>query len=206
LPWTAAVLVLFDGALWEASRIKYRHAAAPSAPVISPQTPAATPAGPAGVAVSAPMPTAPAAPIRPTLAPTATPATDVPAPSTLEPAQPTPRKSLAPRPGRERTRVGDERPAVQTTASDRQKLLAEAQVDFDRGDLALALALARQAAHGGAGAPAYVLIGTIMMNEHRDDEAERAFTEATLCTPKDPRAARLLAMVREIRKMGAERP
>jgi hypothetical protein len=45
-----------------------------------------------------------------------------------------------------------------------------------------------------------------MMNEHRDDEAEHAFTQATLCTPKDPRAARLLAMVREIRKMSAGRP
>jgi Flp pilus assembly protein TadD len=88
-------------------------------------------------------------------------------------------------------------------AADPRKLLAEAQVDFDRGDLALSLALARQAAHGGAGAPAYVLIGTIMMNEHRDDEAECAFIQATLCTPKDPRADRLLAMVREIRKMGA---
>jgi hypothetical protein len=45
-----------------------------------------------------------------------------------------------------------------------------------------------------------------MMNEHRDDEAEAAFTQATLCTPQDPRAARLLAMVREIRKMSAGRP
>ena len=89
---------------------------------------------------------------------------------------------------------------------DIRKLLGEAQDNFDRGDLATALALARNAAHKGAGDPAYILIGTIMMNERHYDEAERAFTEAVRLDPEDARAARLLAVVKEIRKMGDVRP
>jgi Flp pilus assembly protein TadD len=91
-------------------------------------------------------------------------------------------------------------------AADIDELLAGAQANFDRGDLAAALALARNAARGGAGSPAYILIGTVMMNRHRYDEAERAFTEAARLDPRDTRAARLLAMVREIRKIGDARP
>jgi eukaryotic-like serine/threonine-protein kinase len=213
LLWTAAALVLFDGALWEASRIKHRHAvpgpatpmvaAAPrvaSAATIAPQAPG-VPAAPA-TAATPPVPNASPLPAVPLDGPADT---VVPVPTEPEPAQPSSAKSVAARPVRERARGGNH-PGLPTAASDPQKVLGEAQVDFDRGDLALSLALARQALHDGAGAPAYVLIGTIMMNEHRDDEAERAFTQATLCTPKDPRAARLLAMVREIRKMSAERP
>ncbi len=193
LLWTAAALVLFDGALWEASRIKYRRSAVrPASVVTSPLPPAKTPTAPAALVERMP--------------PSAAPATVAPTPAESEAIRPTPRKSASSRSARERTPSGNERPAVETTASDPQRLLAEAQVDFDRGDLALSLALARQAAREGAGAPAYVLIGTIMMNEHRDDEAEAAFAQATLCSPKDPRAARLLAMVREIRKMSAGRP
>jgi len=209
LLWTAAALVLFDGALWEASRIKYRRSAVRPASVVTSRLPPAKTTPPpeaAAVAVVAPSPTTPAA-----LLGRMPPASVVPAATALAPAEPEairpmPRKPAFSRSARERTPSGNEHPAVETTASDSQKVLAEAQVDFDRGDLALSLAIARQAARDGAGAPAYVLIGTIMMNEHRDDEAERAFTQATLCTPKDPRAARLLALVREIRKMSAERP
>jgi serine/threonine protein kinase len=86
-----------------------------------------------------------------------------------------------------------------------EKLLADAQQHFDRGDLPGALTLARDAAHHGAGGPAYILIGTIMMNQRHYDDAEQAFAEAARSDPKDARAARLLAMVREIRKMGEGR-
>jgi eukaryotic-like serine/threonine-protein kinase len=208
LLWTAAALVLFDGALWEASRIKYRRSAVrPASVVTSPLAPAKpTPPAETAIAAAAPSPTAPASLVGRTPTPTVVPATVAPAPAGSEAMRPMPRKPTSSRSARERTPSGNEHPAIETTASDRQKLLAEAQVDFDRGDLALSLALARRAARDGAGAPAYVLIGTIMMNEHRDDEAESAFTQATLCTPKDPRAARLLAMVREIRKVSAGRP
>jgi serine/threonine-protein kinase len=210
LLWTAAALVLFDGALWQASRIKYRHSAARPASVVTsplpPAKPTAPPAEAARVAVVAPSPIAPAALVGRSPPPTMAPATVALAPPEPEATRAMPHKPAVSRSARERTPSGNEHPAVEEPASDPQKLLAEAQDDFDRGDLALSLALARRAARDGAGAPAYVLIGTIMMNEHRDDEAESAFTQATLCTPKDPRAARLLAMVREIRKMSAGRP
>jgi eukaryotic-like serine/threonine-protein kinase len=210
LLWTAAALVLFDGALWEASRIKYRRSAAPPASVVTSRpSPAlrAPPVPTAQVTVDVASPAAPTSPAAPMPPPAAIAhAVEAPAAPQQESAAALPRKSASSAPRRERTSSGNEHLAAQTPTSDPQKLLTEAQVDFDRGDLALALALSRRAAHDGAGAPAYVLIGTIMMNEHRDDEAERAFTQATLCTPKDPRAARLLAMVREIRKMSADRP
>ncbi|HZL20199.1 MAG TPA: serine/threonine-protein kinase [Polyangia bacterium] len=204
LLWTAVALVLFDGALWKASRIKYRRSAAPPAPVVgtrSSPVPPTPPVAAAKVAFATPS-DSPSGKTQPPPA-AITQAADTPAAPPPQPAATFSRKAASARPTRERTRAGGEHPAVQTTAADPRKLLAEAQLDFDRGDLALSLALARQAAHDGAGAPAYVLIGTIMMNEHRDDEAERAFTQATLCTPTDPRADRLLALVREIRKMGA---
>lgn len=89
---------------------------------------------------------------------------------------------------------------------DIKKLLSQAQDNFDRGELATALTLARDAAHDGAGGPAYILIGTIMMNGRHYDEAERAFTEAVRLAPEDARAARLLAVVKEIRNMGDVRP
>jgi len=95
---------------------------------------------------------------------------------------------------------------VAAPPADTRKMLAEAQDNFDRGDLAAALASAREAAHRGAGGPAYILIGTIAMNGRRYDEAERAFSEATRLAPEDVRAARLLEMVREIRKMGSAPP
>jgi Flp pilus assembly protein TadD len=118
---------------------------------------------------------------------------------------PSPRKELLP-PARDRTRAAIEGAHPTAARVNVTNLLAEAQLNFDRGDLPVALALARKAAHEGGRGPAYILIGSIMMNERHYDEAERAFTEATLLAPKDPHAARLLAMVQEIRKMGTDRP
>ena len=105
-----------------------------------------------------------------------------------------------PRQAQDRPRPTTER-AHAAVPINAENLLAQAQQDFDRGDLPAALVIARNATHGGAGSAAYILIGTIMMNGRRYDEAERAFTEAVRLDPGDPRASRLLAMVREVRKM-----
>jgi len=78
-------------------------------------------------------------------------------------------------------------------------LLKRAQEKFDVGETASALALARQAAAAGARAPAHVLMGKVLMSEHRFDEAEREFAEAVRLDPGDAKAARLLALVRETR-------
>jgi eukaryotic-like serine/threonine-protein kinase len=81
------------------------------------------------------------------------------------------------------------------------ELLRRAQEKFDVGETEAALALARRAAGVGvgAGAPAHVLMGKVMMSEHRFDEAEREFAEAVRLDPGDTKAARLLGLVRETR-------
>jgi len=79
------------------------------------------------------------------------------------------------------------------------ELLKRAQEKFDVGETGAALALARQAATAGARAPAHVLMGKVLMSEHRFDEAEREFAEAVRLDPGDAKAARLLALVRETR-------
>jgi len=79
------------------------------------------------------------------------------------------------------------------------ELLKRAQEKFDVGETGSALALARQAAAAGARAPAHVLMGKVLMSEHRFDEAEREFAEAVRLDPGDAKAARLLALVRETR-------
>lgn len=134
------------------------------------------------------------------------------------PGAATPRAALTPSPastsrqGAVPRQANDRAPSSTKSAHgtppmiDIKKLLSEAQDNFDRGELATALTLARDAAHDGAGGPAYILIGTIMMNGRHYDEAERAFTEAVRLAPEDARAARLLAVVKEIRNMGDVRP
>ena len=81
-------------------------------------------------------------------------------------------------------------------------LLNRAQEKFDVGDTGAARALARQAANAGAGSPAHVLMGKVLMSERRFDEAEQEFAEAVRLDPGDARAARLLALVRETRRSG----
>jgi tetratricopeptide (TPR) repeat protein len=88
------------------------------------------------------------------------------------------------------------RPAPLIPAED---LLRRAQDEFDVGETATALALARQAANAGGRSPAHVLMGQALMSERRFDEAEREFAEAVRLDPGDARAARLLALVRDTR-------
>ena len=216
----AAVLLLLDGALWGLSHRMKRAttvsrtvvtqisvppsvAAPPAKPVPAAAIPAAatpvaaTPAAAAPVAAAPiPVPSAPPA----TGASTAAGALD-------RPSQPTPpQHTRPPRQARDRERGTAEPTQPASPSAGVDKVLSEAQDDFDRGDLTTALTLARDAAHDGAGSPAYILIGTIMMNGRRYAEAERAFAEAARRNPTDDRATRLLAMVREIRKMGDGRP
>jgi serine/threonine-protein kinase len=82
------------------------------------------------------------------------------------------------------------------------ELLKRAQEQFDLGDTAAALALARQAAGAGARAPAHVLMGKALMSERHFAEAEQAFAEAVRVDPGDAEAAQLLAFVREARRGG----
>jgi Flp pilus assembly protein TadD len=83
-----------------------------------------------------------------------------------------------------------------------EELLRRAQEKFDVGETDTALALARQAMAGGARAPAHILMGKVMMSEHRFDEAEQEFAEAVRLDPHDTKAARLLALVRDTRRGG----
>jgi serine/threonine-protein kinase len=168
----AASLLLFNAAL-----IRLAHRG-------TPPTPNGRPIARAPVA-AAPVATAPVA------------ATPV---GVLDPTpEQTPPQPRVPRQTQDRPRGTTER-AHATAPVNVESLLAEAQQDFDRGDLPAALVLARSATHDGAGSAAYILIGTILVNGRRYDEAERAFAEAVRLDPGDARAPRLLAMVREVRK------
>jgi eukaryotic-like serine/threonine-protein kinase len=183
----AAALLLTNAAL---IRLGSRGAKSPMA-LPAPRPPQRPPATPTpGTTISAAAPEAPklSAIATASASPRTVPRTS--APRAAAPGAATPGKSAHGAP-----------PAI-----DIKKSLSDAQDNFDRGDLATALALARNAAHNGAGDPAYILIGTIMMNGRHYDEAERAFTEAVRLDPEDARAARLLAVVKEIRKMGDVRP
>jgi serine/threonine-protein kinase len=91
------------------------------------------------------------------------------------------------------------RPLATPASVSADELLARAQARFDVGDTETALALAREAATGGAGAAAHVLMGNVLMSERAYDAAEREFAEAVRLDPTDVRAARLLALVREAR-------
>jgi tRNA A-37 threonylcarbamoyl transferase component Bud32/tetratricopeptide (TPR) repeat protein len=206
----AVGLLLFNGVLVRLTRERIRGTTVRS--MSATVAPASMPTGRAGVVAPAAF-GGPAA----TVAPTAT----VALPSTIStmasgvtpspegadrPHEAVPRADIAPAAPKSRPPAVDLAAHPSLPAADIDELLAGAQANFDRGDLAAALALARNAARGGAGSPAYILIGTVMMNRHRYDEAERAFTEAARLDPRDTRAARLLAMVREIRKIGDARP
>jgi serine/threonine protein kinase len=220
----AAVLLLLDGGLWKISRLARRSKAASSTPpsnalvTLKPDAPTVRDTSPT---VATPVVSPPtSAPMLPTVPGPVGADSLVPTDLTKPPADRSaagpstvagrghalsPQRNLS-RPARDQTRAPIEGAHPIPAPVNVHNLLAEAQLNFDRGDLPVALALARKAAHEGGRGPAYILIGSIMMNERHYDEAERAFTEATLLAPKDPHAARLLAMVQEIRKMGTDRP
>ena len=142
--------------------------------------PGVRPAPPA-VAVAAPAPTA----LPPAPAPPAAPPIVQQPPAPLPPALPV----AAPRTSR---RPPDAR-ATRNEGADR--LLREADALFERGNTAGALARARQAVAAGAGAPAHVLMGTLLINLHNYKAAEPELVEAMREDPRNADAARLLALL-----------
>lgn len=76
-------------------------------------------------------------------------------------------------------------------------LLRDADRSFKSGDLTGAMALARQAAHEGAGGGAHLMMGKIFYARNQLAEAEAEFERARQAS--QPEAARYLDMVREDR-------
>jgi hypothetical protein len=68
--------------------------------------------------------------------------------------------------------------------------------DFQRLGPYVLLARAQLA---GAGAPAHLPMGELLMSERRFDPAEQEFAEAARLDPGEGRATRLLTLVRETR-------
>lgn len=82
------------------------------------------------------------------------------------------------------------------------ELLKRARERWDTDDVDGALILARQAADRGAGADAYVLIGTVLLKEKRPREAEREFQEALRLNPGNEKASRLLRLASRDERTG----
>ncbi len=140
------------------------------------KTPVQAPPAAAVVAPPAPLPEpapAPATAFRP----------PAPAPGVASAAVPV-RKTAAPQP-----KVEPERGAVQESADE---LLASAKDSFERSDLSKALALAQRAAEQGAGAPAFVLIGTCLSIKGDFAGAKDALKQALRLSPGDANATRML--------------
>ncbi len=140
------------------------------------------------VAAAAPAPAAPPALIAPPPAPPAPPAS----PASLPPEAP-------PRPAAEKPRTSGRRPeALARTARDDvpERLVGQANALFERGNTAGALARARQAIAAGAGAPAHVLLGTLLVSLHNYKDAEPELAEAIRLDPDNDEAHRLLLLLR----------
>ena len=73
---------------------------------------------------------------------------------------------------------------------------------WERGNTASAYALARQAVVAGAGAPAHVLLGTLLINMRNYAAAEPELATAVRLDPHHAEARRLLAL---LHKTAAER-
>ena len=75
-------------------------------------------------------------------------------------------------------------------------MLRQANDLFERGNTAGALARTRQAIAAGAGAPAHVLMGTLLVNLHNYKDAEPELAEAIRLDPENDEAHRLLLLLR----------
>ncbi|HLK92049.1 MAG TPA: protein kinase [Polyangia bacterium] len=98
-----------------------------------------------------------------------------------------------------RTPDGIDRPAHDTAADE---LLRKADDLWERGNTVAAFALARQAAAAGAGAPAHLLLGTLLINQRNFVAAQTELETAARLDPRNGEARRLLAL---LRKTAAER-
>jgi eukaryotic-like serine/threonine-protein kinase len=87
-------------------------------------------------------------------------------------------------------------PQAATPQPSTDELLASAKESFERSDLSKALALARRAAEQGAGAPAFVLIGSCLSIKKDFAGAQKALKQALLISPGDAEAKRMLERLR----------
>jgi Flp pilus assembly protein TadD len=82
------------------------------------------------------------------------------------------------------------------------KLLRQANDLWERGNTPGAYALARKAVAEGAGAPAHVLLGALLINMKNYAAAEPELAAAARLDPRNTEARRMLAL---LRKTAAER-
>ncbi len=144
------------------------------------RAPAAPPAPPPSIAVAPPAPVAPPTPAPPAAPPVVT----------VVPPPPQPAALTAPRASRRAPE------ARATRGEGAERLLREADDLFERGNTAGAVVRARQAIAAGAGAPAHVLMGTLLINLRNYKAAEPELAEALRLDPKNTEAHRLLALLR----------
>jgi Flp pilus assembly protein TadD len=83
--------------------------------------------------------------------------------------------------------------APRDAAADR--LLREANDLWERGNTAGAYALAREALAAGAGAPAHVLLGALLINMQNYAAAEPELATAVRLDPRNAEARRMLALL-----------
>ncbi|HEX3903142.1 MAG TPA: serine/threonine-protein kinase [Polyangia bacterium] len=165
--------------------------------------------------LGAPLPTpalpSPALPLpaaQPPVAPpvSASSTADLPAPeeAPTPPAVPAPIVARAPRIESPRRVVGRVPDAIARSPHNAQAddLLRRANDLWERGETTSAYALARQALAAGAGAPAHVLLGTLLIGMRNYGAAEPELEAATRLDPRNAEARRLLAL---LHKTAAER-
>jgi tetratricopeptide (TPR) repeat protein len=87
-------------------------------------------------------------------------------------------------------------PTPQSPQPSADELLASAKESFEESDLPKALALARRAAEQGAGAPAFVLIGSCLSLKKDFAGAQKALKQALLISPGHAEAKRMLERLR----------
>ena len=77
------------------------------------------------------------------------------------------------------------------------KLLRQANNLWERGNTPGAYALARQAVAAGAGAPAHVLLGALLINMKNYAAAEPELATAARLNPRNAEARSMLALLRK---------
>jgi len=145
------------------------------------------------------------------VAPALAPSPPVPAPTRTLAAEPAPATSpargLPPRPEPPRRVAGRTAEAVEHAPrnTEADALLARANDLWERGNTAAAYTLARQAAAAGAGAPAHVLLGTLLISMRNYTGAGAELETAVRLDARDAEARRMLALVRKTSAESSDR-
>ncbi|HVV51042.1 MAG TPA: serine/threonine-protein kinase [Polyangia bacterium] len=148
-------------------------------------------------ALAEPLAGAPSIPPRP-IAPPAPAATPEPAPEPELQPPPIPALPAGARPQPPHRVAGRAPETVERGPHlDADALLRRASDRWEHGDTAAAYTLARQAVGAGAGAPAHLLLGTLLINMHDFAAAGPELETAARLDPRDPEARRLLALLHE---------